>query len=167
MADVDLEDLLTRHKAEKKALTAQITALKKTVTKGEKNKRKEVLAEVDRLEAELKNRQEDELNEFNGRKQKSVDPSNVAEETKHERSNVDKEAVDAIQQLSLEEADSETNTKDNGPKKKRNRQKDRLVRLIQAYNTNDSCGGRQKWRNRDGRPSWKQRMHPTGIWKRK
>ena len=129
MADTDLEDLLARHKAEKKALTAQITALKKTVTKGEKAKRKEVLSEVDRLEAELKKRQEDEINQFNGLNQETFEPSDVVEETANEGLKVDKEAADVIQQQSLEEPEPETNTKESGPKKKRNRQKDRLVRI--------------------------------------
>src|SRR5437762_13539373 len=64
MADNDLESLLARHKREQKALVSKVTSLKKSVTKGEKSKRKEVLIEVDRLEKELKERHERELKEF-------------------------------------------------------------------------------------------------------
>jgi OTU domain-containing protein 6 len=64
MDDQDLEALLARHKKEQKTLIAQITSLKKTVTKGEKAKRKEVLSEVQRLEQDLKERHRQELSEF-------------------------------------------------------------------------------------------------------
>jgi OTU domain-containing protein 6 len=64
MADDELESLLARHKREQKALVSQITSLKKTVTKGEKSKRKEILLEVERFEKELKERHENELKEF-------------------------------------------------------------------------------------------------------
>jgi hypothetical protein len=67
MADNDLEVLLARHRKEQKALVAQTTALKKTVTKGEKSKRKETLAEVERLEKSLRERHQDELNQFKSR----------------------------------------------------------------------------------------------------
>jgi OTU domain-containing protein 6 len=77
MVDDDLDTVLTRHKREQKALTSQITSLKKTVTKGEKSKRKEVLAEVDRLERELKDRHQRELDEINGRREIPVDVENA------------------------------------------------------------------------------------------
>jgi OTU domain-containing protein 6 len=64
MGDQDLEALLARHKKEQKTLTAHVTSLKKSVTKGEKAKRKEVLSEVQRLEQELKERHQQELSEF-------------------------------------------------------------------------------------------------------
>ncbi|KAG0324328.1 OTU domain-containing protein 6B [Podila humilis] len=47
-------ELKNRHKKEQKDLQAKVTALKKTATKGDKKKKKEVLAEVAQLEAGLK-----------------------------------------------------------------------------------------------------------------
>jgi len=51
-----LEDLHARHRKEQRELTATITALKKTATKGDKKKKKEVTMEVAVLEDELKQR---------------------------------------------------------------------------------------------------------------
>lgn len=67
MADDGLETLQARQKKELKALTAQITALKKTATKGDKSKKKEVLVEVERLEKETKDRQDRELRAYQSR----------------------------------------------------------------------------------------------------
>ncbi|KAG0376545.1 hypothetical protein BGX24_007595 [Mortierella sp. AD032] len=55
-----LEELRTRHKKEQRDLTAKATALKKTATKGDKKKKKEVLAEVAQLEHGLNQQQESE-----------------------------------------------------------------------------------------------------------
>ena len=63
-ADKTLECLEARQKREQKQLVAQITALKKSVTKGEKARRKEVLVEVERLENELKKRHTLERRQF-------------------------------------------------------------------------------------------------------
>ncbi|KAG0249537.1 OTU domain-containing protein 6B [Mortierella polycephala] len=48
-----LEELKARHKKEQRELTAKVTALKKTATKGDKKKKKEVLIEIAQLEQSL------------------------------------------------------------------------------------------------------------------
>ncbi|KAG0211148.1 OTU domain-containing protein 6B [Mortierella sp. GBA30] len=58
------EELKSRHKKELRDLTAKITALKKTATKGDKKKKKEVLAEVAQLEQDLKQYQDKEEKEW-------------------------------------------------------------------------------------------------------
>lgn len=59
--DLDNDDITARHKKERKNLQAQIQALKKTAGKGDKKKKKEVLEEIVRLEADLERKHADEL----------------------------------------------------------------------------------------------------------
>ncbi|KAJ1854059.1 OTU protein, partial [Coemansia sp. RSA 486] len=62
--DSSLEELEARHRREKKDLAAKLMALKKTVTKGDKRKKKEVAAEIALLEAELNDRHAAEVKRF-------------------------------------------------------------------------------------------------------
>ncbi|KAJ2699295.1 OTU protein [Coemansia sp. IMI 203386] len=62
--DSSLEELEARHRREKKDLAAKLMALKKTVTKGDKRKKKEVAAEIALLEAELNDRHAAEVKQF-------------------------------------------------------------------------------------------------------
>lgn len=55
------EDIEARHKKERKELQCKIQALKKTAGKGDKKKKKEVLEEIARLEANLDQKHADEL----------------------------------------------------------------------------------------------------------
>ena len=55
------EEMLKRHRKEKKELQAKIQNLKKTSSKGDKKKKKEVLDEIAKLENELNVRQKTEL----------------------------------------------------------------------------------------------------------
>ncbi|KAF9971388.1 OTU domain-containing protein 6B [Actinomortierella ambigua] len=57
------DDLQARHRKELKDLQAKITALKKTATKGDKKKKKEVLAEVAQLEKDISLRHKKEEKE--------------------------------------------------------------------------------------------------------
>ncbi|KAF9424994.1 OTU domain-containing protein 6A [Podila epigama] len=66
------EALKARHKKEQKDLQAVVTGLKKTATKGDKKKKKEVLAEIASLEQGLKKKQDQEAKEWI---QKNGDPS--------------------------------------------------------------------------------------------
>ncbi|XP_064640350.1 deubiquitinase OTUD6B-like [Lineus longissimus] len=65
MSGITEEDLLTKQKKEKKELQARTTKLKHSIPKGDKKKKKEVTAEIAILEAELEQKHEDELKEFN------------------------------------------------------------------------------------------------------
>jgi OTU domain-containing protein 6 len=129
MADGDLQ---VRHKRELKSLTAQITALKKSATKGDKVKKKEVLAEIEKLEKETRDRHDRELQECQSRdindaddpdtqrqKDVSVDQLSVEEST----------LPDTLNQLKLN-----GNPTPNG-KTKPNGQKARLV--ISIYDLAD------------------------------
>jgi OTU domain-containing protein 6 len=122
----DLDSLLARQKKEQKALVTQITSLKKTVTKGEKSKRKEVLAQVQRLEDELKERHQRELQELQS------SPNTINQSTDN-ISNGDGEVgenvpLEGIQALSIDEAPIT-----NGKKGKVNRQKARMVRCYRQF----------------------------------
>lgn len=55
------EQLLVRQKKERKELQAKIQALKKSASKGDKKKKKEVLEEIARLESDLDKKHADEL----------------------------------------------------------------------------------------------------------
>lgn len=55
------EELLVRQKKERKELQAKIQALKKSASKGDKKKKKEVLEEIARLESDLDKKHADEL----------------------------------------------------------------------------------------------------------
>lgn len=55
------EELLVRQKKERKELQAKVQALKKSASKGDKKKKKEVLEEIARLESDLDKKHADEL----------------------------------------------------------------------------------------------------------
>ncbi|RIA99662.1 hypothetical protein C1645_746834 [Glomus cerebriforme] len=79
------EELVLRHKKELKDLTAKITALKKTATKGDKKRKKEVQNDIAKLEAEFRKRQEEEVKQLQQRSSNTNGPSGKAlnEETKN------------------------------------------------------------------------------------
>ncbi|XP_017086289.1 deubiquitinase OTUD6B [Drosophila eugracilis] len=61
LEDVSLEDISARHRRERKELQAKLQAMKKNAPKNNKNKRKEFLEEMARLEGELDQRHKAEL----------------------------------------------------------------------------------------------------------
>lgn len=64
MDDVDpKEELLQRHKEEKKELQSQITKLKHSVSKGDKKGKKAVQEQISQLEKDLKERHDKEIRE--------------------------------------------------------------------------------------------------------
>ena len=66
------EELLQRHKEEKKELQSQITKLKHSVSKGDKKGKKAVQEKIPQLERELKEKHEAELKEAEGAPQKGA-----------------------------------------------------------------------------------------------
>ncbi|KAK9368180.1 hypothetical protein V1509DRAFT_664708 [Lipomyces kononenkoae] len=56
-----LVEILARHRKESRDLIATVTSLKKSATKGEKRKKKEVIARCEQMEKDLKTRHEAEL----------------------------------------------------------------------------------------------------------
>ena len=123
MADDDLDSLLARHKREQKTLTSQITSLKKSVTKGEKSKRKEVLAEAERLEKELKERHHCELMEVKDRRE-SGDVDNTQVTVKGGEKLTPLDPV-TLENLKLDDCPLSDQVKSGKPKV--NRQKARMV----------------------------------------
>lgn len=63
-ADINEEQLIQKHKKERKELQAQIQSLKKSVSKGNKKQKKDVTEEIARLELELDKKQNEELVNF-------------------------------------------------------------------------------------------------------
>ncbi|KAH8370936.1 hypothetical protein KR093_005580, partial [Drosophila rubida] len=61
LAETTLEDVASRHRRERKELQAKLQAMKKNAPKNNKNKRKEFLEEMSRLEGELEQRHKAEL----------------------------------------------------------------------------------------------------------
>ena len=121
MADEELDSLLARHKKEQKALIVQVTSLKKSVTKGEKARRKEVLAEVQRLEEELKERHRLELSQV-----QAGTSSGIEKPVEHNGAvATEEDIIPEIQDLKLDKPVAPAE-KANG-KPKVNRQKARLV----------------------------------------
>lgn len=58
---MDEEDLITRHRQEKKDLQAKVQSMKKSIPKGDKKKKKEITEEITKLEIELEQRHKEEL----------------------------------------------------------------------------------------------------------
>ncbi|XP_004535020.1 OTU domain-containing protein 6B [Ceratitis capitata] len=61
LSGIELEDLLSRHRRERKDLQAKIQALKKNAPKNDKKKRKEAMEEVARMEIDLEKKQAAEV----------------------------------------------------------------------------------------------------------
>lgn len=123
-----MDSILARHKREQKELVAQITALKKTATKGDKTKRKQVQCEVERLERELKCRHKRELGELqNGQ---HSDPNDVGkngeQRATYEQMLGDEAPVQGVREMKLDESPA-ASVNGKGGKPKLNRQKVRLV----------------------------------------
>lgn len=57
----DAEAMAARHRREAKELQGKVTGLRKGVPKGDKKRKKEVTAEIEELEAQLRARHEAEL----------------------------------------------------------------------------------------------------------
>lgn len=67
--------MTNRHRKEKKDLQAKIQVLKKSVTKGDKKRKKEIDTEIERLELEFEEKCKIELNKLNQLDKQSIEPS--------------------------------------------------------------------------------------------
>ncbi|KAG0030272.1 OTU domain-containing protein 6B [Podila clonocystis] len=130
------DELKARHKKEQKDLQAKVTGLKKTATKGDKKKKKEVLAEVAQLESSLKKQQDEEEKNWiqaNGDPNASsqVDQIGAAPE-EEEEDDFDPNDI-PIDHLSMEPEPAKPKPQQQQPSgKKPNRQKARKDRKAQA-----------------------------------
>ncbi|KAK9358898.1 hypothetical protein V1504DRAFT_477536 [Lipomyces starkeyi] len=133
-ASETLDEILARHRKESRDLVATVTSLKKSATKGEKRKKKEVHAKCEQMERDLKARHESELAEANNTGSHDIPNTkdgHVTDEELEDEITPDK----LLEQLALDvstPADPEPAPREQqqpqkkGPKK--NRQKDRLAR---------------------------------------
>lgn len=112
-----LDDLISKHKSEKKDLQGKITGLKKQINK--KNK-KQIQHDIQQLEADLDYQQSQELADF----QQSTN-DRPSDET-HVENNNQSEKINHISDTT--EIDEKLSDLSIEPKKKRNRQKERLAK---------------------------------------
>ncbi|KAI9193736.1 uncharacterized protein BJ171DRAFT_524371 [Polychytrium aggregatum] len=148
-----LDDMLVRHRLEAKALTAQVMALKKTVSKGasDKKKKKEVMDQIAQMEAELSKRHDEERARKEAEEtgeakatSESDDPLSTEADSKAEPTEAEavvQEADGQIQELDAQvqklglgdaKATTEPSQAPSGPKK--NRQKLRKEKKAAAMN---------------------------------
>lgn len=72
--NITLSDLLEKHKEEHKQLTSKIIALRKSVPKSDKRKKREVNSRIADLEYNLRAKQEEEIRVLKA-KEAGIDPS--------------------------------------------------------------------------------------------
>lgn len=84
---VDIDDVLKRHRQEKKDLQAKIQSLKKSVPKGDKKKKKELTDEIAQLEKDLEDKHSRELKEVKGTEPDLIENSNACIETIEDNTN--------------------------------------------------------------------------------
>jgi OTU domain-containing protein 6 len=72
--NLTLDELLERHKEEQKQLTSKIIALRKSVPKSDKRKKREINSRIADLEYDLKLKHEEEIRAFKA-KESGLDPS--------------------------------------------------------------------------------------------
>ncbi|KAK7183975.1 hypothetical protein DPSP01_012253 [Paraphaeosphaeria sporulosa] len=121
-----LETLQARHRKEQRDLVSRITQKKKQASK---KTRKDVNDECERLEQELKERQARELATFNG-ENPHEEPALEEEQdiAEVEEGQVNGVAM-AVENLTIDSGrEQKHTTEQNGPKKKKNRAKERLAR---------------------------------------
>lgn len=87
------DDITARHRRERKELQAKVQALKKTASKGDKKKKKEVLEEIARLECDLNLKHDDELAELSKKETNSPIVENANENDTESQENVDDEGT--------------------------------------------------------------------------
>ncbi|KAK9247899.1 hypothetical protein V1506DRAFT_512109 [Lipomyces tetrasporus] len=126
-----LDEVLARHRKESRDLIATVTSLKKSATKGEKRKKKEVLAKCEQIEKDLKARHEAELRAVGNAGSNDIPnpPDGDIEEEGEDETSPDK----LLEQLALDvstSVDPEPPTQQQQQPKgsKKNRQKERLAR---------------------------------------
>ncbi|KAK9381468.1 uncharacterized protein V2V93DRAFT_369306 [Kockiozyma suomiensis] len=135
------EELLTRHRREQRDLIATTTSLKKSVTKGEKRKKKEITAKCEQMERDLAAKQFDEVQAFESRndtgKGEQERENNKNEEEAEEEISADQLlaqlslAIKTTDDLSTSHSSTDQQQQEQQqqqPKSKKNRQKDRLAR---------------------------------------
>ncbi|XP_033117213.1 deubiquitinase OTUD6B-like [Anneissia japonica] len=120
-------NIAQRHKRERKELNGKIQAMKHAIPKGDKKKKKETTIEIAKLEAELNNRQEEELKNL-------IKPNSVTEngiETGMEKLNMQDKPEEKV-----EEKVVKTTRAQKRRNKKANKEKEREQRIAEEESNN-------------------------------
>ncbi|XP_059140782.1 deubiquitinase OTUD6B-like [Physella acuta] len=92
------DDLLTKHKKERRDLQAQIQKIKNAVPKGDKKKKKESVEQIAKLEAEMDAKQDEETTYFNSRERTDPVENETTNQNDNELSNsADDKSADTVQ----------------------------------------------------------------------
>ncbi|XP_018800308.1 PREDICTED: OTU domain-containing protein 6B [Bactrocera latifrons] len=89
LSGIVMDDVLSRHRRERKDLQAKIQALKKSAPKNDKKKRKEIMEEVARIESDLEKKQASELVEVEKEQQIKNQNEHQDENTNGKQQNFD------------------------------------------------------------------------------
>ncbi|KAI6191990.1 OTU domain-containing protein [Aphelenchoides bicaudatus] len=104
----DIDELKSKHSKEKRELQTKITALKHTVTKNDKKKKKEVQLEIESLEKDLKERHQKELEELEATlKATQINDSSAVEESKVEDAEPEVKKLTKTQKQRAKKAETE------------------------------------------------------------
>nr|XP_023015652.1 OTU domain-containing protein 6B [Leptinotarsa decemlineata] len=125
------EDILKRHKQEKKDLFSKIQSLKKSVPKGDKKKKKEISDEISKLEIELDTKHKEELSQLEKQSEVSQEPSEFESSAVNENTN---------EQFDSHETEPESNIRVSRAQKRRNKKefeaKEREKRIAEQAEKN-------------------------------
>ncbi|KAG5357764.1 OTU domain-containing protein 2 [Yarrowia sp. B02] len=128
-----MDELLARHRKEKKDLAGELTTLKKQVS-GDKKKKKEVTRQCEDKERELKERHQKEIAELETGGSADKAPEDAAEDADDDEFSPEKLlaqlelAKEKEQEEAAKKKKPEPASQDPGPKPKKNRQKERAAR---------------------------------------
>ncbi|KAK9760625.1 OTU protein [Basidiobolus ranarum] len=131
MVSENLEEIQARHKKEIKELQNKLIALKKTATKGDKKKKKEVLVEMAQMEQEVHQRHEEELKEFmtRGHDSQETQPEETSEGEKLIQKNL--EELEIVEEIADDSHMTETKGKKNRSKARKDRKAAKILQMQQ------------------------------------
>lgn len=137
---LDEEELLKKHRQEKKDLQSRIQSLKKSVPKGDKKKKKEVSEEIAKLEQDFNERVEKELKEI--RNTSSTESSLDTSANLNETVDINNEIANSEESNDLDESKDSTaeNTRVSRAQRRRNKkaneEKEREKRISEQSEKN-------------------------------
>lgn len=120
-----MDDLLSRHKKERKDLQNRVTGMKKQATK---SARKQIIAKCNDLEQEMKQRHDSEIRELNGNGKEDDDADEVTPEKLLEQLSIGKDTQEHSKAPETESARTAAPGSNSEPKQRKNRQKERLAK---------------------------------------
>ncbi|XP_051154327.1 deubiquitinase OTUD6B [Leptopilina boulardi] len=127
---INEEQLIQKHKKERKELQAQIQSLKKSIGKGNKKQKKDVTEEISRLELNLDKRQNEELINFKLSEVKLTEQINVKENLNTANETNEKEIQNTNEDEINQVPQQKTSKAQRRREKKANEEKERNQRII-------------------------------------